>query len=149
MPYLAGHLTQGLGYAAWAVGLILSVRNASQRGLCLVGGSLADRLGYKQAIVYGCALRTAGFTLLGFADTLPVLLVASAMTGFAGALFDPGVRAYLAAESGERRSQAFGLFNMVGQLGLLLGPLAGLALAGLDFRLVSITAATLFALLTL
>ncbi|GLX09040.1 hypothetical protein Misp03_59660 [Microbispora sp. NBRC 16548] len=37
MPYLAGHLTHGLGLTASAVGLILGIRNASQRGLALVG----------------------------------------------------------------------------------------------------------------
>lgn len=148
MPYLAGHLTHGLGYAAWAVGLVLSVRNASQRGLCLVGGRLADRLGYKQAIVAGCALRTGGFALLGAAASLPALMAASALVGFAGALFDPGVRAYLAVEAGERRSEAFAAFNVAGQAGLLLGPLAGLALSGLNFQAVAAAAAGLFALLT-
>ncbi len=148
MPYLASHLTQGLGYAAWVVGLVLSVRNISQRGMCLAGGHLADRLGCKRAIVAGCALRTAGFALLGVACTIPTLLAASALTGFAGALFDPGVRAYLAQEAGDRRVEAFGLFNIAGQAGLLLGPLAGLALAGLDFRAVSVVAAALFAVLT-
>ncbi|MFJ2033824.1 MFS transporter [Streptosporangium sp. NPDC087985] len=148
MPYLAGHLTNGLGYAAWAVSLVLSMRNISQRGMCLVGGNLADRIGCKRAIVIGCALRTAGFALLGLAGSLPALLIASALTGFAGALFDPAVRAYLAAETGSRRAEAFGLFNMAGQAGLLLGPLAGLALACLDFRVVAAVAATLFAGLT-
>jgi MFS family permease len=149
MPYLAGHLTQGLGYAAWAVGLVLSVRNISQRGMCLTGGRLADRLGCKRAIVTGCALRTAGFALLGMADTLPALVTASALTGFAGALFDPGVRAYLALEAGDNRAETFGRFNMAGQFGLLLGPLAGLSLAHLNFQMVSAVAAALFAALTL
>ncbi|GAA4232283.1 MFS family permease [Streptosporangium album] len=148
MPYLAGHLTQGLGYAAWALALVLSVRNVSQRAMCLVGGGLADRFGCKGAIVAGCALRTAGFALLGVADSIPALVVASAATGFAGALFDPGVRTYLAGEAGERRAEAFGLFNVAGQAGLLLGPLAGLALSGADFRAVALTAAALFAALT-
>ncbi|WP_248959335.1 MFS transporter [Sphaerisporangium perillae] len=149
MPYLAGHLTRGLGYAAWAVGLVLSVRNTSQRGLCLVGGHLADRLGYRQAIVAGCALRTAGFALLGVVCSLPALLAASVLTGFAGALFEPGVRAYLAAEAGDRRAEAFGLFNVAGQVGLLLGPPAGLALVSVNFQAVSIAAAALFAVITL
>ncbi|EHB55261.1 major facilitator superfamily MFS_1 [Mycolicibacterium rhodesiae JS60] len=54
-------------------------------------GTLPDRIGYKPLIVAGCMLRTAGFGLLVFADSLPVVLVASATTGFAGALFNPAV----------------------------------------------------------
>ena len=63
----------------------------------LVGGTLADRLGYKPLIVAGCVLRTVGFATLGLVDSLPALLAASAATGLAGALFNPAVRAYLAA----------------------------------------------------
>ena len=95
MPYLADHLSGGLGLVGWLVGLILGVRNFSQQGMFLVGGSLADRFGYKPMIVAGCALRTGGFALLGLVDAVPALFVASAATGFAGALFNPAVRAYI------------------------------------------------------
>ncbi|QEU93386.1 MFS transporter [Streptomyces kanamyceticus] len=147
MPYLAAHLSGQLGLAAWAVGLVLGVRNLSQQGMFLVGGALADRLGYKPMIVAGCALRTVGFGALAFADTLPVLIAASVATGLAGALFNPAVRAYVAAEAGppERRVEAFALFNVFYQTGILLGPLVGLALTGFDFRLTCAVAAVLFA----
>ncbi|MFF4757650.1 MFS transporter [Streptomyces sp. NPDC001292] len=148
MPYLAAHLSAGLGLAAWAVGLVLGVRNFSQQGMFLIGGTLADRLGYKAPIMTGCLLRTAGFGLLGWVDDLPALIAASAATGFAGALFNPAVRAYLAVEAGERRVDAFAAFNVHYQAGMLLGPLVGLALLAADFRLVCTTAAAIFAVLT-
>ncbi|UGT58396.1 MFS transporter [Nocardia asteroides] len=149
MPYLAGYLSGPLGLAAWAVGLVLGVRNFSQQGMFLVGGTLADRLGYKPLIVAGCLLRTAGFAALIFATSLPMLVIASAATGFAGALFNPAVRAYLAAEAGEqRRVEAFAVFNVFYQAGILAGPLVGIALLGLDFRWVAATAAVVFALLS-
>ncbi|MFD7979194.1 MFS transporter [Streptomyces sp. NPDC059071] len=150
MPYLAAHLADGLGMAAWAVGLVLGVRNLSQQGMFLVGGALADRLGFKPLIVAGCALRTAGFGALAFAQSLPMLIAASLATGLAGALFNPAVRAYLAAEAGEeRRVEAFALFNTYYQAGILLGPLIGVALTGVSFRLTCVVAALLFAALTL
>ncbi|MFJ2029610.1 MFS transporter [Streptosporangium sp. NPDC087985] len=148
MPYLAGHLSGGLGMAAWTVGLVLGVRNLCQQGLFLLGGTLADRLGYKPVIVAGCLLRTAGFALLGLVDSLPALLVASAATGFAGALFNPAVRAYLAHDAAARRVEAFALFNIFYQAGILVGPLIGLALVAVDFRLACLTAAAVFAALT-
>ncbi|MFJ4714083.1 MFS transporter [Streptomyces sp. NPDC088785] len=148
MPYLAAHLAGPLGLAAWAVGLVLGVRNFSQQGMFLIGGTLADRVGYKAPIMAGCLLRTVGFGLLGWVDDLPALIAASAATGFAGALFNPAVRAYLAAEAGERRVDAFAAFNVHYQAGMLLGPLVGLALLAADFRLVCTVAAVLFAALT-
>nr|WP_051162844.1 MFS transporter [Nocardia transvalensis] len=148
MPYLAGYLSGPLGLAAWAVGLVLGVRNFSQQGMFLIGGTLADRLGYKPLIVAGCLLRTAGFGLLVVATSLPALLIASAATGFAGALFNPAVRAYLAADAGERRVEAFAVFNIFYQAGILAGPLVGLALLALDFRVAAAVAAVVFAALT-
>ncbi|MFI8765783.1 MFS transporter [Streptomyces sp. NPDC053792] len=150
MPYLAAHLADGLGMAAWAVGLVLGARNLSQQGMFLVGGALADRLGFKPLIVAGCALRTVGFGALAFAQSLPMLIAASLATGLAGALFNPAVRACLAAEAGEeRRVEAFALFNTYYQAGILLGPLLGVALTGVSFRLTCVVAAVLFAGLTL
>ncbi|MBP2452350.1 MFS transporter [Mycolicibacterium lutetiense] len=149
MPYLAGYLAGPLGLAAWVIGLVLGVRNFSQQGMFIVGGTLADRFGYKPLIVAGCLLRTAGFGLLVFAHTLPLLVIASAATGFAGALFNPAVRAYLAADSESRRLEAFALFNVFYQAGILAGPLAGLALMALDFRTAAAAAAAVFAVLTI
>lgn len=148
MPYLAGYLAGPLGLAAWAIGLVLGVRNFAQQGMFIIGGTLADRLGFKPLIVSGCVLRTAGFGLLVFADSLPAVLVASAATGFAGALFNPAVRAYLAADAGPRRLEAFALFNVFYQAGILAGPLVGLALMFVDFQTTAAAAAVVFAGLT-
>ncbi|MFH9652879.1 MFS transporter [Streptomyces anulatus] len=149
MPYLAQHLTGNLGMAAWMVGLILGVRNFSQQGMFFFGGTLADRFGYKPMIIAGLMLRIAGFAVLGLVDSLPALLAASAATGLAGALFNPASRAYLALDAGERRVEAFALFNVFYQAGILLGPLVGVLLTGVSFRLTCLVAAGVFAVLSI
>jgi MFS family permease len=149
MPYLATHLAGPLGLAGWLIGLILGVRNFSQQGMFLVGGTLADRLGYKPMIIAGMVLRIVGFATLGLVDSVPALIAASAATGLAGALFNPATRAYLAADAGERRVEAFALFNVFYQAGILLGPLVGMVLTGIDFRITCLTAAGIFAVLSI
>jgi len=149
MPFLAEHLASGLGLAGGLIGLILGARNLSQQGMFAVGGALADRYGAKPLIVAGCVLRTVGFATLGLVDSVPGLLAGAAATGAAGALFNPAVRTYLAAEAGERRVEAFACFNVFYQTGTLTGPVIGLALTLWDFRVTSLTAATVFALLTI
>lgn len=148
MPFLAAYLSGRLGLSAAVVGLVLGVRTLSQQGLFVLGGVLADRVGCKPLVVAGCATRSVGFALLGVAHGLPALVAASALTGFAGALFNPAVRAYLAAEAGPRRVEAFAAFNVFYQVGILVGPLVGLALQAVSFGLVCAVAATLFAGLT-
>lgn len=148
IPYLATHLGEDLGMSAAVVGIVLGVRNLSQQGLFILGGSAADRLGARGVIIAGCALRTVGFALFALGDGLPVLLAASILSGLAGALFNPAVRAYLAAEAGDRKAEAFALFNIFATTGALVGPLIGSALLLVDFRVSALTAAAIFALLT-
>ncbi|WP_017236404.1 MFS transporter [Streptomyces sp. SS] len=148
VPYLALHLTGDLGMSAAVVGIVLGVRNLSQQGLFLIGGTAADRLGARGVIIAGCALRTVGFGLFALGDGLPVLLAASVLSGLAGALFNPAVRAYLALEAGERKAEVFALFNVFATTGALIGPLLGSALLLVDFRASALTAAGIFAVLT-
>jgi len=148
MPYLAHHLADDVGLAAWTIGLVLGLRNASQQGLFLIGGTLADRLGHKPVIMAGCALRTLGFAAFGLSTSLPLLLGAAVVTGLAGALFNPAARACLAAEAGERKVAAFAVFNVFYQGGILLGPLLGVVLLGSGFTVVCLSAAAVFAVLT-
>ncbi|MGW7297592.1 MFS transporter [Streptomyces sp. NPDC054829] len=148
VPYLATHLTDHLGLSAAVVGVVLGVRNLSQQGLFVVGGSAADRLGARGIIIAGCALRTVGFGLFALGDSLAVLLAASVLSGLAGALFNPAVRAYLAQEAGERKAEAFALFNVFATTGALIGPLLGSALLLVGFRASALTAAAIFAVLT-
>ncbi|MGP4011838.1 MFS transporter [Streptomyces sp. 4N124] len=148
IPYLATHLTENLGMSAAVVGIVLGVRNLSQQGLFVIGGSASDRLGARGVIIAGCALRTIGFALFALGDGLPVLLAASVLSGLAGALFNPAVRAYLSQEAGERKAEAFALFNVFATTGALIGPLLGSALLLVDFRTSALTAAGIFAALT-
>ncbi|MFV2017347.1 MFS transporter [Micromonospora sp. LOL_023] len=148
LPYLAGYLRDDIGLSATLVGLVLGVRNLSQQGLFLVGGSAADRLGARGVIIAGCGLRAVGFAVFAVGGSLPALLAASVLTGLAGALFNPAVRAYLAQAAPERRAEAFALFNVFASAGALLGPLLGSALLLVDFRAAAIGATVVFAGLT-
>ncbi|QFZ19509.1 MFS transporter [Saccharothrix syringae] len=147
VPYLAAHLG-GLGMSAAVVGVVLGVRTLSQQGLFPLGGTMADRLGPRTAILAGCGLRAVGFGLFAVGDSLAVVLAASALSGLAGALFNPAVRAYVALEAGAARTAAFALFNAYGQAGALVGPVLGGVLLLWDFRVSAVVAAGIFAALT-
>ncbi|GAB3691150.1 MFS transporter [Saccharopolyspora tripterygii] len=148
LPFLASYMSHDLGYSAAVVGLVLGVRNLSQQGMFLLGGTAADRLGCRPMIILGCALRVVAFGLFAFLTSLPGLVVAVVLTGLAGAFFNPAVRTYLMHEAGERRAEAFSVFNVFAHAGTLVGPLLGAALLAVDFRLVALVACLAFALLT-
>ncbi|MGV9613575.1 MFS transporter [Nocardia xishanensis] len=148
VPFLAEYLRTDLALSAAVVGVVLGVRNLSQQGLFLVGGSASDRLGARGVIVVGAGIRAAGFALFAIGGSLPVVLLASVLTGFAGALFNPAVRAYIARDSGDRAAEAFALFNVFGNTGSALGPVVGTLLVGVGFQSSAVVAAGVFAGLT-
>lgn len=149
VPYLSMHLTGNLGLSLAITGLVLGVRTLSQQGLFLIGGTAADRLGPHRVIIAGCALRSVGFAVFAFGSSVPLLLLASILSGLAGALFNPAVRSYIAVAEPTRRAEAFSVFNVFAQAGALSGPLIGSVLLAVDFRTVALAAAVIFAVLTL
>jgi hypothetical protein len=148
VPFLATHLVDDLGYAAALVGVVLGVRTLSQQGLFLVGGTAADRLGARPMIVLGCALRVLAFGLFALVTSPAGIVAATMLVGFAGALFNPAVRAYLSREAGEERASVFAVFNTAADAGAFAGPLLGAALLAVDFRLVAVLACLTFLVLT-
>ncbi|WP_082126541.1 MDR family MFS transporter [Allosalinactinospora lopnorensis] len=151
VPFLAVHLAEDLAMAGWAIGVVLGVRTFSQQGLFVVGGALADRFGTRPVVLTGCAVRVAGFVVLAFAPSFPVVLLGAVLTGFAGALFSPAVEAALAGEGAElerrgamTRAEVFGLFAICGEAGAVTGPLLGAALLTVDFSLTCMVAAAVF-----
>ncbi len=151
LPYLGGHLQQDVGMAMWSVGLVLGLRVFSQQGLFLLGGTLGDLFGYRRMIILGCFVRAFGFYLFGWGESLPVLILAALLTGFAGALFTPSSQAYVAAQCQDlkQRQRVFALQNLFSEAGMLAGPLVGLALLKLDFRWIGVSAGTVFLILWL
>jgi MFS family permease len=145
-PYLADHLVHGIGVAVWLVGIVMSLRHFSE-GLFVIGGTLADRIGYKPMIIAGCLLKAGGCGMFAVFTSLPWLIAASVITGVSSALFIPANRAYLAHEESERIVDAFAVFSVCRRLGVLLGPLLGIPLVHFGFRMVSLTAVAI--LLTL
>ncbi|CAH0133083.1 MFS transporter [Microbacterium sp. Bi128] len=156
VPFLALVLTEDFGLAAVAVGLVLGVRTFMQQGMFLVGGVLADRFGPRRVILFGCAVRIAGFatlagSLLTPAPTLALFVLGTVLTGLGGALFSPGLNILLAEAEARRpapgprsRASLFAWLSVTGELGAVIGPLVGAALLGWGFVVVALGGAAFF-----
>ncbi|MGW4339293.1 MFS transporter [Rhodococcus koreensis] len=156
LPYLSVYLFEGLGLRAAFVGAVLGLRTFSQQGLFFVGGSLADRWGVKPVVLTGCVCRILGFAGLALCTSVPGIVVATVLTGFAGALFSPAVESALATaagrtdDGGRSRVDAFALFTVCGQIGSFTGPLVGsILLLIADFSAACLAAAGVFAAILL
>ena len=88
IPLVAVHYVDDLGWAAGTIGIMLAIRQFSQQGLSMFFGMLCDRVGPKPLICSGQLVRAVGFGGMAFADTPATVLIAMALAGFGGALFD-------------------------------------------------------------
>ncbi len=119
----------------------------------IIGGTLADRYGAKAIILAGCVVRVAGYLLLACATSLWPIILGACLTGVGGALFSPSIEALLArtgthSQANGKRSRAewFALFAVCGELGAVIGPVAGGLLSGIGFRHIALAGAGIFLL---
>lgn len=151
IPFLAVFLRDDMMLSGGLIGLILGLRTFSQQGMFIVGGALSDRYGARIVILCGCIIRVAGYLLLAFGQSLCPIIIGACLTGIGGALFSPSIEALLAkagtqSELTGKRSRAewFALFAVCGELGAVLGPVAGASLTGFGFRQVALAGAGVF-----
>ncbi|RDA92035.1 hypothetical protein CP533_0967 [Ophiocordyceps camponoti-saundersi (nom. inval.)] len=110
-------------------GLIESCFSLSQMLCLLLWGRLADRVGRKPVLVGTLAGMAIGPTLFGLAKTIPQMIFFRSLTGV---LSGSGlvVRTMIGDHSTpQTRAAAYSWFGFAGNVGVLLGPLVGGALA--------------------
>ena len=141
MPLVIGHYVNNVGLTATAV----SVRQFSQQGLAMIGGALADRFQVKTLISVGVFLRVLGFLTLAFSSAYGMLIAAMILIGLGGVLFEmPYQSAIAMLTTNDNRPKYYSLNNTITGIASAIGPLLGVALLRLDFKVVCFGAASCF-----
>jgi predicted MFS family arabinose efflux permease len=126
LPFFALVFGTRHGLSPAAIGLILSSQSFLSVAGATVGGPVADRVGRRQTLLVGLALRGLGITGLGLTGALPALLLAAGVAGFGGGLLNPVVKAALAAAASQGEAAVlFSLRGVSASLGIAVGPLLG------------------------
>src|SRR6185369_13474621 len=73
------YFVKHLGVSSTRFGTIYGIFGAALYFLPVFAGALADRFGYKPALILAFAVLTGGYTLLGSVTTLPLICVAFAL----------------------------------------------------------------------
>lgn len=145
IPLLSVHLTRDLGFSGAAAGAVLAVRQATQQGLMLFGGALADRIGYRPVIAAGMLVRSLGFFGFGLGDSLAVILLSAVVAALGGALFEATGKAALASLAPpHERTRLFSLSSLAGGAGSTVGPLLGVVLLPYSFALIGVASGAFF-----
>ena len=145
MPLVIGHYVNNVGLTATAVSVALAIRQFSQQGLAMIGGALADRFQVKTLISVGVFLRVLGFLTLAFSSAYGMLIAAMILIGLGGVLFEmPYQSAIAMLTTNDNRPKYYSLNNTITGIASAIGPLLGVALLRLDFKVVCFGAASCF-----
>lgn len=118
--YLMGHL----GMRADTFGAIFGYFTGALYLLPVFAGALADRFGYRPALMLAFAVLAAGYALLGTFTSTPFVCLALALVAVGGSIIKPTISGTVArtTEEGSTRPVGFGLYYTMINVGGLAGP---------------------------
>lgn len=118
------YLVEHIGIRPDVYGVVYGVSTAALYLLPLIAGALADRFGYKPALVVAFGTLAGGYFLLGSARTFPLICVALGLIAVGGSIVKPTVSGTVTrtTEEGSTRPVGFGLYYMMVNAGALIGP---------------------------
>lgn len=139
------------GANALVIGVIVAMYPIMQAIGSPVLGGLSDRFGRKPVLVVSQFGTLAGFIMLAFANSIPLLLLSRAIDGISGANIVAARAAITDVTNDRTRAQGLGLIGAAFGLGFTIGPaIAGIALTltNNDYRVPALIAA-FFSLLSI
>lgn len=137
LPYYA----ESFGATPFIVGLILSSFSVCQFFSAPIIGKLSDRYGRKPLFIVSQLATMAGFVILGFANSLWMIVLSRVVDGLFGSNMTL-IHAYLGDISkGKNRAKFMGYFGAFFGMGMFIGPAVGGFLAAINYSIPSFIAA--------
>ena len=140
LPYFAARFS--------ATPIVIGILQATYPMMQFVGapilGRLSDRFGRKPVLIVSQIGTLAGFILLGFANSLPLLFISRIIDGLSGANMSTAQAAIADSTTERNRTQGLGLLGAAFGVGFVLGPMiayAVLALSHDNYQAVAFAAA--------
>ncbi len=130
-----------LGLNAFEIGLIMSVFSFCQLIASPVTGKLSDRFGRKPVLLVSQTSTLIGFLLLGFANSVWLLVAARLVDGLLGSNMTVS-QAYISdVTPPQDRTKIYGYSSAVFGAGLIFGPVIGGTLSAINYSVPMLVAA--------
>jgi len=147
LPAIYPNLKAALGLSFSQIGLVTLVYQVTASILQPLVGLYADRRPTPLALPGGTLFSLAGLVVLSMAHAYPVLLVGASLLGMGSSVFHPEASRVARMAAGPRAGLAQSLFQVGGNTGSAIGPLAA-AFVVLRWGQGSLAVLALFALLS-
>jgi len=118
---LSLHLTSVVGLSDAQAGDVMALYAFFRLGP-LIGGVIADRIGFKNALAFSLAIYAVGYAVLGLAHDASIASLSIVLIGLAGALFKPIITGTVVRTSPPgRQTEGFATFYRTVNAGSVIG----------------------------
>jgi FSR family fosmidomycin resistance protein-like MFS transporter len=124
LPSIYPLLKESYGLSFTQIGFLTFTTQVTASLMQPLVGVYTDKHPLPYSLPIGMSLTLVGLVMLSFAGNFPVLLIASALVGIGSAIFHPEASRLARMASGGRHGFAQSLFQVGGNFGTSLGPLA-------------------------
>ncbi len=143
-PFFTLYITQKFGVGMTTVGMIFGTFAVTGMFGSTIGGALADRLGRKPLILFGLVISAVSSLWLGLVNEIELFFAGAIIVGLFQNIGGPARQAMIAdILPEEQRSQGFGIFRVVVNLAVAIGPAIGGFLASRSYLSLFLTDATI------
>lgn len=119
---MALYLTRSVGFTDIETGWVIAIFASMLYFMPTFMGALADRIGFKKALILAFILLTAGYALLGAFQLKWTALVSLGLILFGGAIVKPVISGTVAKCSDDaHRARAFSIFYQIVNIGAFMG----------------------------
>jgi MFS family permease len=136
------------GVTYTALGLIVTLLNASGAAAQIPIGFLVDRIGARLILIAGLFVKTLAIGAMALTSSYEALLLLAVIAGLGNAVFHPADYSILMSTTNERRiGRAFSIHTASGSAGSAIAPVVILSIAALwDWRMAVLSVALLGAI---
>lgn len=125
-PFFGLYVTEKFGVGMIEVGIVFAIWAVTSQVGSVIGGALTDKFGRKTMVMVGLVASAVSSIAMGTINDLNLFYITVAIAGTLGDIGHPAQQAMVAdILPKEKRAQGYGVWRVVANLAVMLGPLIG------------------------
>jgi len=139
-PFFSLYITEKFGVGMTQVGYLFAIFSISSLLGSFLGGAMTDKFGRKAMILFGLVVSATSSVLMGIVNDLVQFYSIAALVGLLSNAGGPAQQAMIAdLLDEEKRTEGYGIWRVVANLAVVIGPAIGGLLAAQSYLLLFIT----------
>jgi MFS family permease len=125
-PFFGLYITEKFGVGMTEVGVTFAIWAVTSGIGSVLGGALTDKFGRKTMVMISLVISAFSSIAMGLVSDLNLFYITVAIAGMLGDIGEPAQQAMVAdLLPEEKRAQGYGIWRVVGNLAVMIGPLIG------------------------